>query len=565
MTGRIGFKIITFSAILICVLTFLSKLLSPTWLSWNNDDTTKEFYKEPHDTIQVVFLGTSQVVNGISPIEIYNRSGLCTYNLASEQQPLLSSLYRLKEAYRLHSKTLQAVVLDVSFLMYADEKESSLMLFNEKALSHLRLSSIKAESIIACKKQYGEEYDEIENLIPLLRYHTRWKELNRNDFRGVKEDINKFYTRGEGIDYTKALTTTEFNDMIFPKWDLTDSFEDSSVEYESFWTGTNKQYFKEIVSFCENKNLELLLIKLPKKWDNVQHDAVQYLANRYMLPFIDFNDGELQEEIGFSLLEDYRDRYHSNIYGARKISRYLSDYLTQNYNLESVRGKKKYDFLQKEADMFYLMYQDGWLQNINSLKGYLQALNKDRYSILIATKGEVTENLTDEEKEAMEDFGFVNFKNLKYNHAYAGVKSRGTVIADVQSESFRDRLLIDGRIDEYEGLSINTIINEKVTAKGEAVIEAGEQPYEKLRGYWFFSIYCGSASGGNFASLIFQNTERSLNQEGINILVYDDITRMLVDVSCFTPGTLGARRVKNWELINQYRIQVNEDKKRRTG
>ena len=90
----------------------------PLWKEWNNYETIDGFYQEKRNTIETVFLGPSTVVNGISPMELYENYGFCTYNLGMERQPLLASYYWLKEAYRLHADTLHVVFLDPSSMRH---------------------------------------------------------------------------------------------------------------------------------------------------------------------------------------------------------------------------------------------------------------------------------------------------------------------------------------------------------------------------------------------------------------------------------------------------------------
>ena len=56
------------------------------------------------DSVDVLFLGTSLVMFGVSPMEIYERTGICSYNLATVAQPLECSYYILKDAFRTQSK-----------------------------------------------------------------------------------------------------------------------------------------------------------------------------------------------------------------------------------------------------------------------------------------------------------------------------------------------------------------------------------------------------------------------------------------------------------------------------
>lgn len=142
MDKRKTIKVMVFGLIFICLFLKITRIVQPDWFAWNHYDTVHGFYKEPKNTIETVFLGSSVTANGIIPAQLYEEQGICAYNLGMEQQPMLASYYWLKEAYRLHPKTLKTVVLDVSMLRRTP-KES----FYRKALDDMRFSKIKYEAI----------------------------------------------------------------------------------------------------------------------------------------------------------------------------------------------------------------------------------------------------------------------------------------------------------------------------------------------------------------------------------------------------------------------------------
>ena len=146
----------------------------PVWRNWNNYDTTRGFYEEPENTIETVFLGASIIVNGITPSELYRDYGVCSYNLGTEQQPMMASYYWLLEAERLHSKTLKTVILDTSMLRRTPDDA-----FYQKALDGMRFSSVKVQAVM----DYAENFnDALSYLVPVLEYHTRWDSIDVTDF-----------------------------------------------------------------------------------------------------------------------------------------------------------------------------------------------------------------------------------------------------------------------------------------------------------------------------------------------------------------------------------------------
>ena len=562
---KIAARIICFITLLCGTLFLCTKLMMPTWLNFNNDDTVKQFYREPPHSIETLFLGTSQVVNGISPIELYDRFGISSYNLASQLQPMLSSYYWLLEAHRIHSHSLRYIVLDPSYMFRGDERgdESSMLPYNEIALTHMAFSTIKSEALEACSEQYSS-FSYIENLIPLLRYHSRWKELSSDDFRSVTNTINRFYTRGQNITYDRMINTSPAEDMPLPRWDLTSASDYEEYQYTSLWTPKNQEYFIKIVSFCRNNNLKLILLKLPKNWNDHFHDAFDYLGRKYFLPIIDMNKASLQKEMGVFLPLDQMDDKHANIYGAIKYTDYIGKYLTTHYSCTDVRTVPEMQHLKEQSNLYYKMRQDGWLQNIQTLKAYCAVVAKDRYTIFAAANGESSRYLTDNDRQALYNLGFLELANLKYDHSYAGVRDKGTVVADLQSSGFRDTIFIQGHLDFDGYLTISDILSAKNDTAGNIVTNDEEDLFQPAVGSGFFSIESSSRNSSNKASIIINGDDYSDEINGIHFVVFNHETRMIVDSSVFVPTADGfdTRRYNNINSAATYRKRmIHEENK----
>lgn len=102
-------------------------VLTPTWnyptFLDSPENTLRAFYDQPDDTDEVLFLGTSHSALGISPMQIYEETGIISYNLSTSVQSLALSYHVLNEA--LVSQHPKLVVLDVSsFLNYWENDPS---------------------------------------------------------------------------------------------------------------------------------------------------------------------------------------------------------------------------------------------------------------------------------------------------------------------------------------------------------------------------------------------------------------------------------------------------------
>ena len=140
-----------FLAILVSSLLAINSILTPKFnfrnSIWPTTSTYKQFYEMDRDSVDVLFIGSSVVVNAFIPQEIYNEYGIRSYNLGSEQQSIFLSYYWLKEALRFQKP--QAVVLDLKFMgnSHPENPINTVETLQRKCLDPMKWSSVKREAV----------------------------------------------------------------------------------------------------------------------------------------------------------------------------------------------------------------------------------------------------------------------------------------------------------------------------------------------------------------------------------------------------------------------------------
>lgn len=308
------------ASVFLCLI-FLLALLTPIFVpkyggTFATTPVMDGFYELEENSIDVLFLGSSQVMTAISPVQIYEESGISSYNMGTEQQNMVISYYLLREALRFQKPRI--VVLDVFFLFPYNGNTSPLNSneeFVRKPIDYMKWSSNKWETIrTVCS--LDSEHDIKSYLFPFLRFHSRWSDLTLEDFtylfKGKKNPLM-------GFSITKEKLPQSFQGFVPGSSSLTEEPPE-----------TMQLYLEKIIALCKEENITLILIKTPRgdgSFGEVRHNTVQKIAEENGLVFIDFNEKSLMEEIHFDPVNDYLDFSHINFYGAEKISDYLADYL----------------------------------------------------------------------------------------------------------------------------------------------------------------------------------------------------------------------------------------------
>ncbi len=487
-------KVIAFLIVLFICLGICNFIVSPVWTDYNNYNTTHGFYEEPDDTIETLFLGTSSVINGIIPIELYEDYGICSYNLATELQPVLASYYWLEEVYRLHSETLDTVVLDVSGLTRNDDEA-----FYHKALDAMQFSEVKVQAV----RSYSDGWEEtIQNLIPLLSYHSRWNALGSEDIlkAGYEPELS---LRGYNYKTNRLLNKVDdYSEITLPLYKTDKDADEKKFNPEAL------EYFEKMVEFCEEKDIRLVLIKTPAQWnwDSRYHNAVQNLADSWNLEFLDLNEEPYYDEIGYNFATDDMDIYaHPNYWGASKVTSWIGNYLITECGNHDVRGNAAYAFLDEELEDFSRIKAATDLIEMTDPCDYLSyALERDGYTVFLSVKNDAAKKLSDEQRDYFTSIGLEQLADLSNRDSYLAVVENGKIVLE-QSES-------DPETEE----------------SGTALISEGV-----LQDGTFYSLSSGGYNMGDVSSILINGEEYSMNERGLNFVLYDNVRGEVIDSSSF--------------------------------
>lgn len=281
--------------------------------------TTRVLYDEPRHSVDVLFMGSSHMLNAVAPMDLWAEHGIVSLNYAQNGQVLPVTYYALQEALRYQSPRL--VVLDI----YKVVQDS---LIDSKASLHFTLDNMRfgLPKLRAIFDLLPAE-DRAEYLVDLLAYHSRWSELTEADFRPQ----NTFEKGAE------SLFSTD-NREGFAVLPPAETAPPVAVALE---------YLEKIIALCREEGIELLLIATPfttPEEDDLNRQQVvnamaEFAAERD-LPFLNFMH-EL-EAMDFSFATDMADMYHVNRGGMEKVTGYLGNYLAVHYDLPDHRSDSAY-------------------------------------------------------------------------------------------------------------------------------------------------------------------------------------------------------------------------------
>lgn len=291
----------------------------------------KEYYEEKSNH-QIIFIGDCEVYSNFSPITLFNEYGYTSYIRGNSQQLIYQSYHILRET--LEYETPEVVVLSINALRYGDEKKSEA--YNRLMIDNMKNSKIKYDLI---KDSMTDEEHFIDYLFPILRYHSRILELNKEDFDYYYKD-KRITHNGYLMRSDIKKTTTKYQGKPLANYEISKE---------------NITYLDKIRELCEKNNIKLILIKAPSTypyWYPEYNEQVIEYAQKYNLDYLNFLD--YVEEMGLDYQTDtYDSGLHLNVSGAEKLTKYFGSYLNKNYSLQDMRNDKKIKAIYEEKTKYY--------------------------------------------------------------------------------------------------------------------------------------------------------------------------------------------------------------------
>lgn len=320
--GKTALTFILSAAVALLGLFFLQRLLVPKYVADVVEGAfIAEYYDEPNQDFDVVFIGDCEVYENFSPVALWREYGIHSYIRGSAEQYIWQSYYILEDTLRY--TTPDAVIFNVQAMQFNESQSEA---YNRMTLEGMEWSPAKVKAILASMKP--EEHF-LDYVFPILRYHSRWSDLNSNDFQYMFEtkpvSHNGYYMRvdikpAENVPGGKILSDYALGDNTW-------------------------KYLQMMMDLCQEKGIELILIKAPSLypyWYPEWEEQIESFASQNQLRYINFL--ELTDTIGIDYSVDTYDAgLHMNLSGAEKLSDYLGSVLRDEIGIPDRRGDPELD------------------------------------------------------------------------------------------------------------------------------------------------------------------------------------------------------------------------------
>lgn len=309
------------------IVTVSSSNMEYQWMSG--------IYEEPENSLDAVYLGSSNCYAFWSPNLAWEEYGITVYPYTCSSQPLIVAEYLIKEA----RKTQPNAVFVVNINTLGDGSVGDTVM--HRLLDFMPLSQNKLElTDYLCDLSDLSFSDRLEYYLPIIRYHEKWDELTADNFSTEINDLKG------GNTYSWHLG------------DVKDVSGDYKISEESLdISEALEESINSLLDYCDKENVKIVFVTVPRaeaKMETVQKfNTVNKLITDRGYPVVDLMD--CPEEVNIDPSTDYYNNTHTNIHGALKFTHYISEYLIENYGFEDKRQDESYsswnESYEKYADI----------------------------------------------------------------------------------------------------------------------------------------------------------------------------------------------------------------------
>ena len=338
----------------------------------------------------------------------------------------------------------------------------------------MRFSAVKAEAIKdLCS--VDKDQKELSYYFTNIRFHTRWKSLNRSDF--CPEYISSAPLKG----YSDSYDSVSSSDGYEP-------FEEDTAFMAYTMTELMKTYLDKMRDLCNENGIELILVSTPNVYNKEIHAAVKLYAVRNRLEYYNLGEKSHYEQMEIDSPKEVANG-HANVWGAIKITNYIGKILSNQHEIPSVTDTQWED----TEWYFQKVLTNTQLRETTDLHEYISLITGDNYSIFISANGSAFSGMNDTIRNDLEKLGVrTNLEKDSQNSFYAVVTPDG----------------------------VKEQINSVKTISTGGNIHNNQVPY---------SISSAGPDTEDKSSIKIDGKEYSKSMRGLNIVVYDNDIMRVVD------------------------------------
>ena len=280
------------------------------------------FYMEEPDSLDVVFLGSSEVFRDYSAAQAYEEFGFTSYSYATNGNTVTLWKYALRDIIdRQHPKL---IVVETNGALYDDD-----LLYKEVCLRRLvdnmPHSDVRNDMI---RDLGGDEL--LSYYLPILKYHDNWEHPGKM-YTGAENTLD-LHMRGYSLFKGSSTNTSKMQPTAY-----LDVRGDRTVQPLG---GKAEALLKDFLEYCRQEKLDnVVFVRFPHLVTQSEEsysrfargNAAEQIIKEYGFDYINLD--LYLDEMGVIPEDDFFNSEHMNVYGMKKMTSWYGRYLMDHYGI----------------------------------------------------------------------------------------------------------------------------------------------------------------------------------------------------------------------------------------
>ncbi len=323
----------------------------------------KNYYSLEKDSLDMVAIGSSALYRYWIPAQAYDEQGFTSTMIYGGGQDIDTVPYLIEEA--LKTQHPKVIVVETRRLIqemfrrqqkgdrFDDERFDS---FTGSMISTMHLNAVKAEIINNVMTR--PLVQKFEYLFPLLQYHANVYQYSLEEILQRQERDTITMMTALPISKAAKKKLTKLDEKDLPEVEMPDGVFD---------------ILDRIAETAAKHGTEVLFIATPYGI-NPAGQTVRKAMDDYMeekgYPYLDMVPLAV-DEIGLDFETDFYNKFHTNVAGAEKVTSFLGQYLTDNYQFEtslSEEGKAYWDRFVKYHKKKMKSRKKSWKKKVAKMR-----------------------------------------------------------------------------------------------------------------------------------------------------------------------------------------------------
>lgn len=314
---------------------------------FNDEDRLTFFHNEPKNSMDIVVMGSSDVYAGYSAATAYTNYNITSYPYAISGSTVVTWKGMLEDIMATQKPKL--VVVEPFGACYDD------MVLRERSSQSIKLldtMNFSARKIRLAREMSNrvEGSNTFDFLFPFIKFHNRYGSYVRNYQK--QAEIKK-------INISPLKGVSNYSRISRPH-----NIYDARNDNQTMELGSGSyECLIEFLDYAKANNINIVFAKFPQivgREGDEQHkvllraNKIGEIASEYGYSYINLE--QHWDEIGLETYGDFYNMTHLNVFGQKKVTDYLCQYLISEHNLEvspkKGRIKKNWD----KAEKYYTAY-----------------------------------------------------------------------------------------------------------------------------------------------------------------------------------------------------------------